>query len=126
MESTNKTIKNKGGRPRKAIKKDQLLGVKCTLLDRNKILVNANQANLSVSEYLLQMGLTGKIDTKHRALPPDVLELMGLLHYNRGLLNQIAKKRNGFDDLSSIDRSNLKIQADTFDQWAQKIENFFK
>lgn len=79
MENTNNTTKNGGGRPDKAIKKNQLLGVKCTLLDRNKILLNANQANLSVSEYLLQMGLTGKIDTKHRALPPDVLELIGLL-----------------------------------------------
>ena len=44
-----------GDQPRKAIKKDQLLGVKCSLLERKVIEYKAGECNVSVSEYLRKL-----------------------------------------------------------------------
>jgi Relaxase/Mobilisation nuclease domain len=69
MEARKTTTRNKGGRPRKAVKKDQLLAVKCTLYERRAIEARAKSANLSISEYLREITLTGKIDKRDKALP---------------------------------------------------------
>jgi hypothetical protein len=50
MEQQNAQTKNKGGRPKKAVKKDQLLAVKCSLYERKIIEERAKSVNLSISE----------------------------------------------------------------------------
>ena len=77
MEERKTTTRNKGGRPKKAVKKDQLLAIKCSLYERRAIEARAKSANLSTSEYLREIGLTGKIDRRDKALPREVLELTG-------------------------------------------------
>ena len=50
--------RNRGGRPRKQVKKTEQLAVMCTPVDRLVIKAKAREANLTISEYLLQAGKT--------------------------------------------------------------------
>ena len=126
MEEIKTNTKNKGGRPKKAIKKNQVLSVKCSLVDRKVIAAKAKMANCSVSEYLLNMGLTGKIDTRNKPLPKEVLQLAGTLNHTAANLNQIAKKRNGIEELSPLERADLKIQSIDLKGVTERIKTFFK
>ena len=101
------TAKRKGGRPTKAIKKDQLLGVKCSLLERTVIEVKAKESNVSVSEYLRKLGLSGKIDMKIKMVSKEILQFKGTLNHLAANLNQVAKKRNMNDELNALERAKL-------------------
>ena len=102
-----KTNGSKGGRPKKERKKDQFLAVKCYLLDKKVIRLKAGEAKLSVSEYLLKMGLQGKITVREKHLPPEVLKLLAAIAAVGNNLNQIARKRNTGDQLNAIERAEL-------------------
>jgi hypothetical protein len=109
MEEQKITTKNKGGRPKKAIKKDQLLAVKCSLFERRAIEARAKSANLTVSEYLREIAMTGKIDRREKALPKEVLEKIGTINHVAANVNQIAKKRNSGEELNALERASLKV-----------------
>ncbi len=116
-------IKNKkGGRPTKAIKKDQLLGVKCSLVERKVIESKAKQSNLSVSEYLRMLGLSGKIDMKIKMLSNDILQFKGTLNHLAANLNQVAKKRNMNDELNALERGGLEQLSRDIKQLAIDIK----
>src|SRR5262249_11811336 len=93
--------------PKKTVKMDQLLGVKCTLIERKAIEARANSVGLSVSEYLRKMGLTGKIDRSERVFPKEVLQYRGTLNHAAPNINQIAHKRNRGDELNALERAEL-------------------
>ena len=103
-----KQKRRKGGRPKKPVKKDQLLGVKCTLLERRFVQHKAEAAKLSVSEYLLKMGLDGKITVREKHLPIEVLKLLTGLSSLGNNLNQIARKRNSGDEINALERAELQ------------------
>ena len=126
MTMMNQTIKNKGGRPKKTIKKDCRVSVRCSLIQRKAIQAKAKSVKFSVSEYLLKMGLTGKIDRWERVLPKEILQLMGTLNHTSANLNQIAKKRNGIEPLTAFDRAELLVQSADLKQLAETIKNYFK
>lgn len=126
MEQQNVQSKKKGGRPKKAVKKDHFLGVKCSLDERCIIEKRAERANLSVSEYLREIGLTGKIDRREKALPQQVLALIGTLNHLAANLNQIAKKRNGIEELTLVDRAMLKVQSVDLKELANRIKIYFQ
>lgn len=126
MEEGKKIIRNKGGRPKKAVKKDQLLNMKCALFERKIIESKAKLANLSVSEYLREMAMSGKIDRREKRFPKAVLQLTGTINHLAANLNQIAKKRNGIEELSEQERDRLKTQSDELKQLAEAIKNHFK
>ncbi|TCN53831.1 hypothetical protein EV143_101629 [Flavobacterium chryseum] len=124
MEQQNETKKNTGGRPKKAIKRDQLMAIKCTLYERKIIESKAKKVNLTVSEYLREIGLTGKIDYKNKALPKEILSFTGMLNHMAANLNQIAKKRNSNDELNPLERAELKVQSGQVKDLAVQIKNF--
>jgi hypothetical protein len=109
MEEQKITTRNKGGRPKKAIKKDQLLAVKCSLFERRAIEARAKSANLTVSEYLREIAMTGKIDRREKVLPKEVLEKIGTINHVAANVNQIAKKRNSGEELNALERASLKV-----------------
>ena len=125
LQQINHTRK-KGGRPKKAVRKDQLLGVKCSLVERKAIEVRAKLVNLSVSEYLRKMGLTGKIDRREKAFPKEVLLLTGTLNHLAANLNQIAHKRNRQEELNAVERAVLQDDAATVRQLAKDIKSYLK
>ena len=108
MEEQELYQRNKGGRPRKTIKKDQLLAVKCTREDRQSIIDKALKSGLTLSEFLLEMALTGKIDCHKKTLPREVLNLTATLNHMAANLNQLARRRNGPDELNALERTRLK------------------
>lgn len=126
MKQMDQTIKNKGGRPKKNIKKDCRVSVRCTFIQRKAIQAKAKSVNFSVSEYLLKMGLTGNIDRREKVLPKEILQLIGTMNHAAANLNQIAKKRNGIEPLTAFDRANLFVQSAELKQIAEAIKNYLK
>lgn len=126
MEQGKIYIKKKGGRPKKAVKRNQLLGVKCSPEERQAIKTKAGQVNLSISEYLREMGLTGKIDMRQKTLPPEVLQLTAILNHDAANLNQIAKKRNGIEELNALERADLQVLSNTLKRLVAEIRNYLK
>jgi hypothetical protein len=124
MRQQNETKKNRGGRPKKAIKRDQLMAIKCTLYERKIIEAKAKKVNISVSEYLREIGLTTKINFRNKALPKEVLSLTGMLNHMAANLNQIARKRNSNDELSPLERAELKVRSTEVKDLAVQIKNF--
>lgn len=124
MEEQNETKNNRGGRPKKAIKRDQLMAIKCTLYERKIIESKAKKVNLTVSEYLREVGLTAKIDYRNKALPKEILSFTGVLNHMAANLNQIAKKRNSNDELNPVERAELKVQTRQVKDLAVQIKNF--
>jgi hypothetical protein len=118
--------KNKGGRPKKAVKKDQLLGVKCSLIERKAIEAKARLAGLSISEYLRELGLSGKIDSRNTALPKEVLLFTGTLNHLAANMNQIAHRRNRDDVLNALERAELKHDATAVHQLAKDIKSYLR
>lgn len=126
MRQENQFIKKKGGRPKKNIKKDCRVSVRCSFIQRKAIQVKAKSVDLSVSEYLLIMGLTGKIDRQEKVLPKEILKFTGTINHIAGNINQIAKKRNGIEPLSAFDRADLLVQSGDLKQLSSAIKNYLK
>jgi hypothetical protein len=126
VEAIRNDKRKKGGRPKKAVKKDQLLGVKCSLIERKAIEGNAKLAGLSVSEYLREMGLSGKIDCAKKVLPKEVLLYTGTLNHLAANMNQIAHKRNRDDVLNALERAELQHDATTLRQLAKEIKSYLR
>lgn len=109
MREIKKPAQSKGGRPAKAIKRNQILSLKCSHLERIKIIANAKKAQLSVSEYLRGMGLNGQLFIREITLPKEVLQLTGTLNHMAANLNQLAKKSNRVTEVwAKTDQQNLE------------------
>lgn len=126
MEEKQTYRRNKGGRPRKEIRRDQLLCMKCSSEERKIIEERAQILQLSVSEYLREFGLTGKIVSRNKALPKEVLLLTATLNHLAANINQIARKRNGIDELNTLERANLKVQSLELKELATAIKILMK
>jgi|SRR5450432_1846155 hypothetical protein len=123
MEELDKKIKNKGGRPVKAVKKSRVLTLKCSNYERMIIIAKAKKVNISLSEYLREMALSGKVNLQERALPKEVLELTGTLNHMAANLNQLAKKSNSITEvLTKTDFLVMKWLADDLKGIALKIK----
>lgn len=117
-----KASRKRGGRPPKAVRKDQLLAFKCSLLERKIIETKAKNAQLSVSEYIREMAITGKINMGNRTIPKEILRFTGTLNHLAANLNQVAKKRNRYDVLSFIERAALQVQSEEIKALAKQIK----
>lgn len=126
MEHVEKQNKHKGGRPKKAMTKDQSITVKCSRFDKQAIKARAKTAGLTSSEYLLQLGRTGQIDTKQKVFPKEVLEYKGLLNHLAANINQIAKKRNSNEVLGAVERANLFSLESQVKEVVSLIKNYLQ
>jgi hypothetical protein len=111
---------NKGGRPPKEVKRLRTLSVKCSFFEGMQIENKAKQVGLSVSEYLREMGLKGAVKFR------EVLQLTGTLNHIAANLNQIAKKRNSFDELSVLERARLNQQSTSLQQIVTDIKAYLQ
>lgn len=126
MEEQRTVTRNKGGRPKKAVKKDQILAVKCSLFERRAIEARAKSTNLTVSEYLREMALTGKIDIRQKTFPKQVLALSGTFNHIAANLNQIAKKRNSGEELNALERAEIKIRSGELKALAVEVKSYLQ
>lgn len=116
--------RNKGGRPRKEIKRDQQLAVMCTPEERKIIETKAKKMNISNSEFFRTLALEGQVDRKIKILPKEVLLFTATLNHLAANINQIAKKRNQNDELSAIERAGLMVLSNDIKKLAIEIKNF--
>ena len=116
------TLRKQEGRPQKAVRKDQFLAFKCSLLERKMIETKAKNVQLSVSEYVREMALNGKINVGNRTLPKEILRFTATLNHLAANLNQVAKKRNRYDVLSFMERATLKVQSEEIKVLAKQIK----
>lgn len=118
-----KQTKNKRGRPKKAMKRDQVISFTCSSYEKTVITGKAKSANISITDYMREIALTGKIDFRDKALPKEVLQLTAMLNHIAACLSQIAQKRNGIEELSVLERANLKVQSGELKQLAVTIKS---
>jgi hypothetical protein len=127
MESQEKKARSKGGRPKKAVRKDKILTMKCTSYERFIIGEKARQAALSLSEYTVQMAMNGRIDRHEKVLPREILDLTGTINHLAANLNQIARKRNtGIEELTLTERISLQAQSEELKGIAVKIKRYLQ
>lgn len=126
VTETKSPNRNKGGRSPKAVKRNKLLGVKCTLVEKRTIEAKARYSGVSVSEYLRNLGLSSKIDMRKIRLPKEILQFTGTLNHLAANLNQIAKKRNQLDELNALERAQLNQLSLSVKQLAVDIKNHLK
>lgn len=123
MEELDKKLKNKGGRPVKAVKKSRVLTLKCSNYERMIIQAKAKKVNLTLSEYLREMALSGKVNLQGKALPKEVLEMTGTLNHMAANLNQLAKKSNSITEvLTNTDFLVMKWLSDDLKGIALKLK----
>jgi len=118
--------KNKGGRPRKHIKMDKYIGVKCTLIEKTAIISNAKKLKLTASEFLRRLGLQRRIDIKIKRVPKEALSITALLNYLNANLNQVAKKKNKDEPFNAIERAEFLLLAKEIKAVVEQVKFFFK
>jgi hypothetical protein len=115
--------RNKGGRPKKNIRRDQQLAVMCTIIERKAIEHKAKFANISVSEYLRTVALKRQVDMKTKIIPKEVLEFKGSLSHMAANLNQVAKKRNREESFNDMERDEFIMLCKDIQKVIKQIKN---
>ena len=126
VTETKSSSRNKGGRPVKAIKRNKLVGVKCTLVEKKTIEAKAKYSGVTVSEFLRNLGIDSKIEMRKIWIPREILQFTGTLNHLASNLNQIAKKRNQRDELNALERAHLTQLSLSVKQLANDIKNNLK
>jgi hypothetical protein len=127
MEPVDIKQKNKGGRPIKAVKKSRVLTLKCSNYERMIITAKAKKLDLTTSQYLREMALSGKVNFQGKALPKEVLELTGTLNHMAANLNQLAKKSNSVTEImTKMDFMILKWLSEDLKGFALKMKILLK
>jgi hypothetical protein len=125
MEQKDKPIKNKGGRPKVAVKKNQPITVKCSAMEKAIMKGKARTVKLTVSQFLRQLGLYGKIDRPKNDYPKEVLQLIKLLNNIASNINQITKKLNGDTAFTPYWQQQLDFHLAELKKIEQQINSCF-
>lgn len=118
--------RNKGGRPSKEIKKNIILTLKCSAVEKMVITQKAKELNRNISEYIREICLNGQADRRVKVLPAEVLALSGTLNHIAANINQIAWKHNKDEILSLEERVNLQRLAPVLKEIAVDIKNYLR
>jgi hypothetical protein len=126
MEQKDKPIKNKGGRPKVAVKKNQLISVKCSLMEKTIIKGKARTVKLTSSQFLRQLGLDGKIDRPKNDYPKEVLQFIKLLNNIASSINQIARKLNDKGEFTLYWQEQLELHLADLKKMEGQINSYFQ
>jgi len=115
---------NKGGRPKATLKRSNHLTVMCTIMEKKIIQINARKAGTNISVFLRTLGLNERVKVK--TLPKEVLQLTGTLNHVAANLNQIARKRNGVDELDAMDRALLNQEVRSLQGLVKAVKTYLE
>lgn len=121
METANH--KNKGGRPKKTVKRNYRLRVACNLVELKIIQLKAEKTKLTVSEFLREAACNSHIDIREKTLPAAVLDFTGTLNHLAANVNSLAYKNNSAQTFNAFERAELKQLAVQVKELAQAIKN---
>lgn len=117
-------MENKGGRPKKDIRRDQQLAVMCTMTERKVIMAKARITGVSISEFLRTLAVNGQLDRRIKKLPAEILLLTATLNHIAANINQVARKRNRDEELNAIERAELKLLSNEIKTLADTIKKY--
>ena len=126
MNDIIKVVRKKGGRPRKSVCRTQQLAVMCTPDERKIIEEKAKDSCISNSEFLRSLALKGQVDRKIKVLPKEILLFTATLNHLAANMNQVAKKRNGLDELNALERAELNHLSEQIKRLAKDIKTFLQ
>lgn len=118
--------KNKGGRPKKSVKRSFRLRVACTALELEIIEDKAKQVQLTISEFLREAAVSSQIVARQKTLPKEILDLTGNLNHLAANINSLAYKNNAAQIFNAFERSELRQLAGQVKQLAQDIKNYLQ
>ncbi|MGY0039332.1 plasmid mobilization protein [Pedobacter sp. NJ-S-72] len=118
--------RNKGGRPKAALKRDASISVMCNIIEKKLIQGNAKKVGTNASVYLRELGLNGTSKLKVKTLPKEVLAFTGMLNHMAANLNQIAKRRNSGEDLNAMDRALLNQEVRAVQATVEEVRSYLK
>lgn len=122
----NNNSKNKGGRPKKTIKRNCRLRVACTRQELEKIKEKAKQVQLSISEFLREAALNSQVTARQKTLPKEVLSFTANLSHLAANVNSLSYKNNAAQIFNPFERMELKQLAEEVKKIAQDIKNGLK
>ncbi len=99
--------KNRGGRPKKVVKRSYVIKVKCTILEKKLIERKAKEGGFALSVYMRMVGLNGTIVMRKTVLTREFLEYKATLYHTASNLNQIARKINATGDITEGEKEVL-------------------
>ena len=123
---TKKTWNRKGGRPKKPVRKSEQLAVMCSLVERKIIEHKAKQSGVPVSQFLRELALNGKIETRPNTFTKEILQFTSTLNHRAANVNQVAKKRNREETFNAMERAEWMLLAEDVKKLAEKIKNCFQ
>ena len=124
--SLKKLKKSIGGRPKKLVKQDCFIGIKCSASEKEILVQKAKASDLTLSEFLREAGLKRQAVSQTKALPKEVLLFTATLNHLAANINQIARQCNTYNQLTTAERTSLFILSVQVKQLAADIKNFLK
>jgi len=115
-----------GGRPKKSNKKNCFIGIRCTKEEKKLIGEKAKDLNQRPGEYLRNLGLNRQFDIRTKALPKEILQLVGTLNHLSANVNQIAKKANMDHSFSLFEHARLTMLAGEVKELAIQMKTYLK
>ena len=125
MEQRDTRVRNKGGRPKVTIKKDQMIPVKCSSTDKIIIKGKARAVGLTPSEFLRELALKGKIVRRDASYPKEILQYIKPLNNTASNINQIAKKLNSTGQFTAYWQEQLEYHLSELKKMEQQINSCF-
>lgn len=126
MLQTKNTKRNKGGRPKKAVKQNYFIGIKCTLIEKTYLKRKAKMAGLSLSEFIREAALKGQTVSQVKLIPKEILQFTATLNHMAANINQLAKKSNQNYFLDEAEKAALRMLPEEVKQLATSIKNCMK
>jgi len=117
---------NKGGRPKSENKRSQQLAVMCTMDERKLISEKAKASNISVSRYLRELAIKGQVGSRKKEIPKEVLLFTATLNHLAANMNQLAKKRNQYEQLTDQELATLQNLSLDIKNLAAGIKKFIQ
>ena len=118
--------RNKGGRPKVSLRRDDVLQVRCNIIEKKLIQASAGKMNLCASVYLRELGLKGAIKGRLKTLPKEVLQFIGTLNHLAANLNQIVRKRSSGGDLNEMDITWINHQVRAVQNVVEEVRAYLK
>ena len=127
LESSERISKKAtGGRPKKVIKQDCFIGIKCSSSEKEILQQKAKASDLNLSEFLREAGLKRQAVSQNKALPKEILLFAATLNHLAANINQIAKQCNTYNQLTAVERIELQMLSIQIKQLAIDIKNYLK
>lgn len=117
---------NKGGRPKSENKRSKQLAVMCTMDERKLISEKAKASNISVSQYLRELAIKGQVGSRKKEIPKEVLLFTATLNHLAANMNQLAKKRNQYEQFTDLELAAFHALSVEIKNLAADIKKFIQ